>query len=408
MTNALNDARSGGSTDLLLFTWLFSALYMGFGVASPFLPAFLLSRNIPPEQIGLILSLGTLVRLVVGPIAGHLADRLQARRTLLGMCTLGAALLAGAFATANGLTILITLSLLHAALLTPTTTLADALALRSASQDGKSPPRFEYGWVRGAGSAAFIGGSLISGQAVDIFGPAAALGAQALFLASAACIAFFVPEPRAPVRPSTPLVASGVRATLMSNRPFLYLVVVAALILGSHAMHDAFAMIAWNAAGISPISGSVLWSTSVGAEIVIFFLIGPRLLRIIAPTTAMAIAACSAALRWVVMSQTSSFLALALVEPLHGLTFALLHLACMRVIIVVTPAELTATAQAIYAFGVALTSAVLTLLSGYLYVELGLDGFLIVALLALTALPMIWTLSRSLAGAINASANRHP
>jgi hypothetical protein len=37
-----------------------------------------------------------------------------------------------------------------------------------------------------------------------------------------------------------------------------------------------------------------------------------------------------------------------LVEPLHGLTFALLHLACMQTLSVVVPPALAATAQRIY------------------------------------------------------------
>jgi MFS_1 like family len=36
------------------------------------------------------------------------------------------------------------------------------------------------------------------------------------------------------------------------------------------------------------------------------------------------------------------------VEPLHGLTFALLHLACMAVIARTVPSRFAATAQAIY------------------------------------------------------------
>jgi len=39
---------------------------------------------------------------------------------------------------------------------------------------------------------------------------------------------------------------------------------------------------------------------------------------------------------------------LGLVQPLHGLTFALLHLACMRLIVQVVPVRLAATAQSIY------------------------------------------------------------
>ncbi|WP_369525351.1 hypothetical protein [Bradyrhizobium diazoefficiens] len=41
------------------------------------------------------------------------------------------------------------------------------------------------------------------------------------------------------------------------------------------------------------------------------------------------LAALAGLLRWTVASGTTSALALSLIQPLHGLTFALLHLACM-------------------------------------------------------------------------------
>jgi hypothetical protein len=96
------------------------------------------------------------------------------------------------------------------------------------------------------------------------------------------------------------------------------------------------------------------------------------------------------------VSQSPSIAVLALIQPLHGITFALLHLACMRIIVRVAPASLAATAQATYAFGITATSAVVTLLSGYLYGAMGVSGFVFMGLLSLTALPIIWLLSRSL------------
>jgi hypothetical protein len=61
---------------------------------------------------------------------------------------------------------------------------------------------------------------------------------------------------------------------LLRSPSFRWLIVVASLILGSHAMHDSFAMIAWNAAGISPAVGSALWSESVAAEVIVFVAVG--------------------------------------------------------------------------------------------------------------------------------------
>jgi len=383
------------SADLFSFIVLFAALYVAFGVASPFLPAFLSSRGVRPEQIGFLLFLGAIVRLASGPIAGRIADRLHALRRVLTICTAAAAVLASAFIPAYGFFPLLLIGLLHAAMLAPTTTLADALALRSASKNGST--RFEYGWVRGVGSAAFLLGAIGSGQVVNVLGFGSALAAQALFLAGAACAALLVPEIRVlresgvgDYEPTLPSLS-----VLLRNRPFRRLVLVAAIILGSHAMHDAFAMIVWNAAGISPAVGGMLWSLSVAAEILVFFFVGPWLLRRITPEMAMVIAALAAMLRWTVMSQTPTILVLASVQPLHGLTFALLHLACMRILVIITPVELAATAQAVYAFGIGATSAMLTLASGFLYAGLGSASFLVMAGLALASLPAIWALSRS-------------
>ena len=64
--------------------------------------------------------------------------------------------------------------------------------------------------------------------------------------------------------------------------------------------------------------------------------------------------------------------AMVLVEPLHGLTFALLHLACMQMLSVVVPPALAATAQAIYgAVAVGTMTAIMTLVSGPLYGAFG-------------------------------------
>jgi PPP family 3-phenylpropionic acid transporter len=82
----------------------------------------------------------------------------------------------------------------------------------------------------------------------------------------------------------------------------------------------------------------------------------------------MTIAAAAGAVRWSVMAITANVAAMALVEPLHGLSFALLHLACMRVLGRLVPPSLTAPAQAIYGtVAIGVVSALLTVASGTLY-----------------------------------------
>jgi PPP family 3-phenylpropionic acid transporter len=80
---------------------------------------------------------------------------------------------------------------------------------------------------------------------------------------------------------------------------------------------------------------------------------------------------------------------MAVVEPLHGLTFALLHLACMQMLSVIIPPELAATAQAVYGtVAVGAMTAILSLVSGPLYGAFGARAFWAMTLLCAAALPI--------------------
>jgi PPP family 3-phenylpropionic acid transporter len=163
-------------------------------------------------------------------------------------------------------------------------------------------------------------------------------------------------------------------------------------------MYDSFAVIRWMQAGISPAATAVLWSESVAAEVLVFFFLGPRLLRALSPAGALAVAAVSGVVRWGVLAETVDVVALGLVQPLHGFTFALLHLAAMRIIADTVPRDLAATAQAVYGLVAAGgTTAVLLLLSGWLYAHFGAAGFWGMAALCLAAFPVISLLQQALA-----------
>jgi PPP family 3-phenylpropionic acid transporter len=75
---------------------------------------------------------------------------------------------------------------------------------------------------------------------------------------------------------------------------------------------------------------------------------------------------------------------------LHGFTFALTHLACMRVIASVAPPDLGATAQASYALSGGLATVVLTALAGPMYANFAEAAFFPMALLCGLAAPLAW------------------
>jgi PPP family 3-phenylpropionic acid transporter len=383
---------------LFRFAILYAALFGAFGSASPFLPSFLAGRGLGPEELGIVLGAGTVVRLIFGPVAGRLADRFHAFRVELAVCAIVAGSAALGYLAADGFWAVLLVHLLQAAALAPLVPLADALSLAHA-RTGQNAGGFEYGWVRGVGSAAFVAGTLTAGHAAGVYGLSAIIWLSATSLLAIPIIASFVPafptaapQARHDERPDHPWL------TLLRQRAFVYVTVVGALVLGSHAVYDTFAIIRWRQAGISTATTGVLWSESVAAEVVVFLLIGPPLLRVLKPTGALALAAFCGLVRWGVMAQTTDIAALASVQPLHGFTFALLHLASMRVITDTVPSALAGTAQAVYGLvGVGGATALLTILSGWLYARFGAAGFWAMGLLCLAAFPVLWMLHRALA-----------
>jgi PPP family 3-phenylpropionic acid transporter len=295
----------------------------------------------------------------------------------------------------DALWMVVAVSLFQAAALAPLVPLADALSLAHARVGNKGKPgAFEYGWVRGAGSAAFVAGTLLAGQVAGTYGLAAVIWLSAGCLLAASIAAILVPAfPAGPAKSADAGRARVHWLALFRQRAFVRVVVIAALVLGSHAMYDSFAVIRWTGAGISPATTASLWSESVVAEVLVFLFIGPRLLGVLNPAGALALAAVCGFVRWGVMAQTADVAALALVQPLHGFTFALLHLACMRVIADTVPRELAGTAQAVYGLvGVGGATAVLTVLSGWLFAHFGPSGFWAMALLCILALPVVGSL----------------
>ena len=382
-------AVSGRRSGLARFLILYATLYGAYGGLSPILPAFLAARGLDPGAIGVLLAAAGALRLAVGPLAGAFADRRHAGRSVLAASLALAGLATLAHLPGVGLAQLIAPALLYAAGTAAPAPLSDALALAAA----RGGAVFQYGWVRAAGSAAFIAGTASAGWLIGTAGLAAALVASGLLFLAAAAAALALPVAAADAAESGPVW--GGFADLIGRPRFRRTVLAAALVIGAHAMHDGFAMILWRASGIGAGTAGLLWSVSVAAEVLVFLLIGPILLARIGLPAGVAVAACAGALRWAVLGSTTAVPWLAAVEALHGLSFALLHLACLGLIEETTPAHRRATALALYGtLGLGLSGVLATLVSGALYGAFGGRAFWAMVALSLAALPLVPGLRR--------------
>ncbi len=165
------------------------------GAKSAYMPAFLRSHGLALEQIGLVLAAGTIIRIGAGPAMGRLADHLDAHKLVVSTAAALSGVIGLAYNLAFGFAPLLAISMAHAAVTASLAPLSDALSV-TASADGRA---FQYGWVRGAGSAAFVAGTLLSGQLIDRFGLSSIIFCSSvLFLVMTFC-AMRVPAPVARV-----------------------------------------------------------------------------------------------------------------------------------------------------------------------------------------------------------------
>jgi MFS transporter, PPP family, 3-phenylpropionic acid transporter len=367
------------------FLILYVALYLAYGTESAYLPAFLRDHGLSIEQIGLVLAASTIVRIVAGPVTGRLADYLEARKKVLSVAACLSGFIGFAYNMAFGVAPLLAVSMVHAAATASLAPLCDALSVPASIQERG----FQYGWVRGAGSAAFIGGILLSGQLIDRFGLSSIVVTSSIFFLVMALSAARIRSPAEIPQPVQEVAEVGTFGVLLRITVYRRLIVIAFLVIGSHALNDTFAVIQWRGAGYSNLSVSLMWSEAVLAEVVVFFLLGRWLIARLGLAGAATLSACAGVLRWSIMANTTAAPALVGVQALHGLTFALLHLVAMGIIARSVPYRLAATAQTIYgtaALGIA--SATMTLASGYLYGLLGLHAFWTMAASCAIALPL--------------------
>src|SRR5215813_10751472 len=185
---------SSSRSMLYRFFILYGSLYAGFGVQSPYLPILLDNHHLRPETIGLALAAGMAMRLMAAQAVARLADRLDAPKVILALCTTAAALIGLGYLPAQGAWLLIAVGVLHSAALAPLPPLSDTLALGAAAPAGSGGAVIHYGWLRGCGSPAFALGLVLSGQVIGHFGIVVIVWLNTALLAAAAPMALGVPQ----------------------------------------------------------------------------------------------------------------------------------------------------------------------------------------------------------------------
>jgi len=323
----------------------YGALFLVVGIVMPFWPLWLEARGLGAAEIGMVMGVGLLTRVIASPMAAHYADlrgNRQRMMTFLAAGMVGAYLLYGL--TWNFWTIL-PVAMLSACFFPALMPLAESLTVRATYRQ-----KLDYGRIRLWGSVSFvlvvpIGGFILEGRSVELVWWMIVSSAFIVFLAT-----FILPRDDQPKLATTERTRTWSRTQqLMRQKNFLLFLLVAGLIQASHATYYGFATLHWISLGYSKTMTGVLWAEGVIAEIALFA-IGNWVIARTGPERLLLLACALGVVRWLVTGDFSSSLRVLFgVQLLHAMTYGAAHLAAMHFIYRTTPAELSGLAQSVYA-----------------------------------------------------------
>lgn len=365
------------------YAWLsqyFLGFFFAYGVYLPFWALWFKDQGVSASDIGLLLGIAFATRcaanLIITPRI-HKIEHLMPALRVLSLASL--AFIAFHFFTGGSFWLMAVATILFNACCGPIIPISDAMANHYARLK-----MLDYGRTRLWGSIAFIAGSTVVGFLVANF------GIDFIVYTALAGIAFSIvasmrnPNPM-PVTQGNVKSVRPKLSSLLREWSVIKFIGLIALIQGSHAAYYGFSTIYWKDAGYSADIIGYLWSLGVVAEVCIFAFsnrwFGKWTLR-----SLFLVASMGVIVRWGLTASTTMLFALVLIQLLHGITFALAHIAAIRYIQDAEQNKMVAL-QALYnAIPLGIVMATMTALSGWGYELWGANVFWVMAAMGVLAM----------------------
>lgn len=363
------------------FAWraalLFCAPMMVNGISLLYLPAMLHDHGMSDVEIGLIVSIPFLVRILGMPIGTWLADRVSDRVIVLIWSA------AVSLATAIGMLFaqsfwpIVLFYGIQSLFYAPFVPIAEAILISGVRRWG-----FDYGSLRLWGSVAFVVATLLGGWLLDLFGGAMVVPAMAFFFVVTTLVAILAPR----LGKANPVKRAATGGPVTGRSPFwhldfLLIIIGAAIVQGSHALLFGFATNYWVDHGVSGLQISFLWTSGVVAEIGLFFVSG-RLLANFDSWRLVLFGCVVAVVRWTLFPVLDGFWPFLLLQATHAFTYAIIHVGIQRILMHRIGDENGASAQGFYQFFISVFNVLTAWASGFIFQAYGVQGFYIMSVIA--------------------------
>ena len=350
----------------------YAAAFAVIGASMPFWPLWMQSRNLDPEEIGLVMAFSVVFKTVTNPLIAAIADRYGERKRLIILLTLLATSIFSLYFWSHDFWTIAIITIVFHAFWSPNMPLIESLTIQTAKLKA-----LNYGRVRLWGSCTFIIGAwgmgrLLGDSPIDIV-----YWVALCLLALTVLSTLILPDTRVAKLESS---NSPIRVVL-ANRSFIIFIIATTLIQASHAVYYSFSTIHWKSVGHSEAVIGWLWAEGVIAEIFLFIW-GDKIIKHYGAARLITMAGFAGLIRWLLIGSTHMLPMLLILQLLHAFTFGAAHLGAMYFIAQRVDPSVSATAQTVYAVVVGFTMGLSAWASGILYGNFGSHAYYLMAAMA--------------------------
>lgn len=302
---------------------VYAAYFAVLGAMVPYWSLYLHARDFNPAQIGILLAIPTLTKIIVPNLWGYIADKSGQYKSIIVLGALGALLAFSGIYWAQSFAAIIVVMTLYSAFWNAILPQFEALTLHSLAHQPQG-----YSRIRLWGSLGFITLVLGLGWLFDHLSVLNLPIILTILIVILCVVCLGLPR----LELHRTVAASHTLKSVMALSHVRRFFLATLLYQASHGIYYGFYSIYLHQHGYSASVIGALWTLGVAAEIVLFWWIPNVLPRLNLARTAQLCMAV-AALRWTLIGFTVDYWpCLILLQLLHAVTFGLFHASSVQFI----------------------------------------------------------------------------